>query len=200
MLRENPFHEDAAEDWNLTAYLWSKGRKVVYAPDIVVESESPDHLWKVIHRFSLWAEAPTHDTIAMAGAIVDSRDITKWVKWDFFLSGLSYLMSVFVIIAVVGVLLVPFPLFGGATTPIVFRSFALALVMVPSAPITMVAATHADGTERRLLSAFIAIFGLLVVLPFVAFTSLNGLLGRDRSPSEGIRTEWIRADETEEEA
>jgi cellulose synthase/poly-beta-1,6-N-acetylglucosamine synthase-like glycosyltransferase len=73
LMKSNPFHESSSEDWELTAELWSKGWKVVCAPDIVVTSEAPDDVRGPLRRYSLWAESTTADTINTGAAIYDSR-------------------------------------------------------------------------------------------------------------------------------
>lgn len=199
LIKSNPFQETAAEDWELTAELWSKGWKVVYAPDIVVRGESPAHLRGVLRRYSLWAESTTADTIHMAASIYGSRNIRRRVKLDFFLSGFSYLMSVFVILAAAGFLLVPYPFLQGTAAPVAFWSSVLALVMLPAAPLSMLAVTYVHGTERRLLSVLLALAGSVLVLPVVAYSSLKGVFKHGRPLKVKADAGWVDVDAIEAE-
>jgi cellulose synthase/poly-beta-1,6-N-acetylglucosamine synthase-like glycosyltransferase len=199
LIRNNPFHESAAEDWELTAELWSRGWRVLYAPDIVVRGESPDHVRGVLRRYSLWAESTTAETINMASSIYGSRNIRRRVKLDFFLSGFSYLMSVVLMLAIAGFLLVPFPLFQGATTPIVFWSSLLSLAILPAAPFAMLAVTHVCGTDRRLLSVLLALAGSVVVLPVVAYSSLKGVLKHGKPLKVKADAGWVDLEAIEAE-
>lgn len=198
LIKSNPFHETAAEDWELTAELWSKGWKVVYAPDIVVRGESPDRLMGVLRRYALWAESTTADTINMAGSIYGSRNIRRKAKLDFFLSGLSYLMSVFVILAVIGFLLAPVPLFQ-ETSPVIYWSSVLTLFLLPAAPLSMLVVTYVHGTERRLYSVLVALAGSVVVLPIVAYSSLKGVVKHGRPLRVKADAGWVDVDAIEAE-
>ncbi len=199
LIRANPFQENAAEDWELTAELWAKGWKVIYAPDIVVQGESPDRLRGMLRRYSRWAESTTADTVNLAGVIARSRNLKRRVKLDFFLSGFSYLMSVFVVLAVVGALLAPIPPFGPGSTPLVEWSFILSAVIIPAAPISLLVAAHVSGTHRRLSSVLLAVLGSVLVLPVVAYSSLKGLIRHGRPINVKTDAGWVDMEALEAE-
>ncbi|HVP23012.1 MAG TPA: glycosyltransferase family 2 protein [Conexivisphaerales archaeon] len=200
LIRANTFREDATEDWELTAQLWSKGWKVVYAPDIAVSGRTTDRVRGLLHRYSLWAGSTTADTVSLGGAILRSRNLRRRVKLDFFLSGLSYLMSVFVILAVVGAILVPSPFVGRASTPVLTFSVISALFVLPAPPISLLVAAHASKTRRSLNSVAMALLGSIVVLPVVAFSSLRGLFRRGKPVDVKTDASWVDVDALEAEA
>ncbi len=200
LIKANPFHENASEDWELTAELWSRGWKVVYAPDIIVRGEAPDRVRGMLKRYALWSGSTTADTVNLAGEIARSRNLKRRVKLDFFLSGLSYLMSIFVILAVVGALLIPVPIFGRGSTPIIAGSAILAAFIIPAAPISLLVAAHVSNTKRRLSSVLLAILGSLLVLPVVAYSSLKGLVRHGRPLNVKTDAGFVDVNEIEAES
>jgi len=189
------------EDWALASSLAENGYRVVFDEGISVPAECPTTLRSLMRQQMRWAEGMTRDTKNHFLKMLGSRKATPMQKFDYLFYGFSQFSSIFGVtsyaISAVAVLINA----GLLTTLKLDRGLILGLgpfgqyalfiapIYLPLAFIIGASvALHREGRASDIPWCFSALAVTLLLIPFVAFSSVKGLLFKKGSWSRTPKT------------
>ncbi len=191
------------EDWDLASKLIEKEYKIVFDENIRVSGECPETFSSLVKQQIRWAEGIVRDTKHNLLDVLLSRKVNLLKKIDYIYYGFSSLNCVFGSVSYTISLLALLIGLGIITGPRVdgglvlwfgpLGSFALffAPIYIPTA--LLLAAFVALWRENRLNKFYWALYMIVVnslLVPFIAFGSLRGLLFErgswSRTPKTGV--------------
>jgi cellulose synthase/poly-beta-1,6-N-acetylglucosamine synthase-like glycosyltransferase len=190
------------EDWALASRLAEEGYNVVFDEGISVPAECPTTLRSVMKQQMRWAEGITRDTKNHLLRMLRSKKATPMKKFDYLFYGFSQFNSIFgtisyfvVALAIVinAGLLAGLPydraLILGGLGPFGQYALFVAPVYLPLAFIIgALVAMHREGRIADFPWCFTALSMSLFLGPFVAFSSIKGLLTNKGSWSRTPKT------------
>jgi len=190
VLQAYGFAQDIAEDWNLTIRLWCDGKRVIYDPSLAVRGESPPTLRGAATQFSRWAQGTTRNTVLLAGRVVRSRELSGRLKFDFLMSGFSYVTSLLIILIVLGDIFMPVPAFSTPPTAFLYWGTVIGLLGLPAAPLSLIIATKSSKVKDKVGAILGALVETYIVAPAIAYAVLKGALIRSGSFTRTAKSGW----------
>ena len=189
------------EDWELASRLAEEGYNVVFDEGISIPAECPTTLRSVIRQQMRWAEGITRDTKNHIRRMLKSEKATPMKKFDYAFYGFSQFNSIFGLVAY-GISSVAFLISTGMLTiPGVDKGLVLglgplgqyALFVAPLyLPLAFILGAsmglRREGRVSDIPWCFTALAINLLLVPFVAFASVKGLLSKKGSWSRTPKT------------
>jgi cellulose synthase/poly-beta-1,6-N-acetylglucosamine synthase-like glycosyltransferase len=193
------------EDWALASKLTEDGYKVVFDEGISVQAECPTTLRSLIRQQMRWAEGITRDTKNHLLRILGSKKATRMEKFDYVFYGFSQFNSIFgaisyavsaVAVLISTGLLVTLGLDRGLILglgPLGQYALFIAPLYLPLAFILGASvALQREGKTSDFPWCFSALALTLLLVPFIAFSSVRGLLFKRGSWSRTPKTGEIK--------
>ena len=174
--RMGGFGTSITEDWELTLRLYEHGYRVVYDETVKVPCECPSTLKRFIRQQCRWAEGHTRNFRRYLRKVIRRPDIPLKTKLDFLLVGMIFLQSVLFLVGLVALAILFFlnsPWLNALPLPI---GVAVLFYTGIAYPLCMYLGLRAEGFKFEKKDIVIALLLSLIMIPFMAWASLKGLL------------------------
>ena len=188
LAKEFRFEHDITEDYNLTVRLYLHGHKVFYDSTLAVSGECPSTLRRVFKQIGRWAEGTTRDTRMYFLQIMKSSNVSRRVKFDYLMSGSSYLSSLALLAATIIGLANTFYLTVAMAYPITFAAIVLSSLALPASAITQSLSLYQDSAINKIKSIPCSLLLSYVLIPVTTYYSLKGLFFEAKSFERTFKT------------
>jgi cellulose synthase/poly-beta-1,6-N-acetylglucosamine synthase-like glycosyltransferase len=199
LAKEFRFEHDITEDYNLTVRLYLSGHKVFYDSSLEVSGECPSTLKRVFKQIGRWAEGTTRDTRQYFFQVIQNKKMSRKAKFDYVMSGLSYLSSLALFLAtIIGVMNI-FYLELALSNPVTFAAIVLSEIALPSCAFAQSLSLYQDNAIKRIKTVPFALILSYVLIPVTSYYSLRGLLFEAKSFERTFKTGKVINDDEEEQ-
>ena len=196
------FNESSiTEDWELASRMAETGHKVVFDESIRVPAECPSTFRSVVRQQMRWAEGITRDTKNHLLRMLSSKNPTKMEKFDYAFYGFSYfnciLGTITYALSFLAFLLSNRILIVlGVDSGLILGLGALGSFLMYAAPVYLslvfvfaaLAGLYRDKKMGKFYRFIPFVFVSLLLTPFIAFSSVKGLLFKRGSWSRTPKT------------
>ena len=179
VLKKLNFEEVTDEDWNLTVRLYENGYKIDYDPDLAASGECPNTFRKLLRQHTRWAEGHTRTFREHFWKILRSQNLNLKEKIDFLITGYCFLHTVMVTILMGALIIIA--VFPSTTFPVYLSQIQTILLFasVPSAISASLVALYLENSKKDYKKFGYAWLLNFLIVPFMAYAALKGLLTRN---------------------
>jgi cellulose synthase/poly-beta-1,6-N-acetylglucosamine synthase-like glycosyltransferase len=188
LAKEFRFEHDITEDYNLSVRLYLHGHRVFYDSSLAVSGECPSTLKRVFKQIGRWAEGTTRDTRKYFVQIMTNRSVSKRVKFDFMISGLSYLSSFALLAATIIGLVNSFYLSVAVAYPITFAAIVLSSLALPASAVAQSLSLYQDKVINKIKTIPCSLLLSYILIPVTSYYSLRGLFLEAKSFERTFKT------------
>jgi cellulose synthase/poly-beta-1,6-N-acetylglucosamine synthase-like glycosyltransferase len=196
ILKELKFEEVTDEDWNLTVRLYENGYKIKFNSDLAASGECPNTFRKFIRQQCRWAEGHTRTFREHFWKILNSRYLRLRQKIDFLITGYCFLHSVMVTVLMGALFLVAiFPSNSFPKSLSQIQNIFL-FASIPAAILSSLIALELENTRKDFKKIGYAWLLNFLIVPFISFSSLKGLISKKGKFIRTYKTGKIIKDNT----
>jgi cellulose synthase/poly-beta-1,6-N-acetylglucosamine synthase-like glycosyltransferase len=188
LAKEFRFEHAITEDYNLTVRLYLHGHRVLYDSSLEVSGECPSALLRVFKQIGRWAEGTTRDTRKYFFQVMKSSKMSRRVKLDYMVSGLSYLSSLALLAATIIGLANTFYLEAAVAYPITFAAIILSTLALPASAVAQSLSLYQDNAVKRIKTIPCSLFLSYILIPVTSYYSLRGLFFEAKSFERTFKT------------
>lgn len=194
--REYKFEHDITEDYNLGVRLYLGGHRVVYDSSLAVSGECPSTLNRTFKQIGRWAEGTTRNTRKYFFRFMRSENTSLAVKFDFVMSGGSYLSSLALLVAtVIGLVNLAYLVTMGipfvqipSTNPAFAAAIILSTMALPAASIAQALSLYQDSVFTRIKTIPYSLLLSYILIPITSYYSLKGLFFEGKNFERTFKT------------
>ncbi len=188
LAKEFRFEHDITEDYNLSVRLYLHGHRVCYDSTLEVSGECPSTLRRVFKQIGRWAEGTTRDTRKYFFQIMKNPNVSKRVKFDYLMSGSSYLSSLALLAATIIGLANSFYLVSAMADPITFIAIVLSSLALPAAALSQSLSLYRDKAINKIKTIPCSLLLSYILIPVTSYYSLRGLFFEAKSFERTFKT------------
>lgn len=190
LLKKFGWGTSITEDFELTLKLYEKGYKVVYTPYIQAPAECVSTLKRLIRQRMRWAEGHSNNIKTMFLKLIASPKLSLLEKLEVLYLSPYYLQAAFFMVGT----------FSWLIAETVFRArlpfwtslwgWSLVLTNFFSLPLMNAVGLFLEESEQKDYAGILSfIFLSYILVPFQAYASIKGFLGKEEGP-------WFRTPKT----